>query len=81
MSDSPNFRRQGMPDFPSGLLFTSEPMPEAIRLSRDFAAQRPDGEILGIYPTRPEAEAETRRVTGRAYVVERWSSPWSKPLT
>jgi hypothetical protein len=52
-----------------------------LAMTHDYAAQRPDGEILGIFSTRQEAEAETRRVAGRAHVVERLSSPWSKPLT
>jgi hypothetical protein len=49
--------------------------------TEDFAVQRPDGEILGIYSTRPEAESHRRQVSGRAHVVKRVSSPWSKPLT
>jgi hypothetical protein len=49
--------------------------------TEDFAVQRPDGEIIAIYSTQPEAESHRRQVSGRAHVVKRVSSPWSKPLT
>lgn len=49
--------------------------------TEDFAVQRPDGEILAIYSTRPEAESHKRQISGQVHVVKRMSSPWSKPLT
>jgi hypothetical protein len=62
---------------PSGVLRADGPIP-SVQLTPDYAVQRPDGEVLGIYVSR--REAEDNRPPG-ANVVMRWSSSWSKPLT
>jgi hypothetical protein len=66
-----------MPAYPAGVLTFEGPMP-CVQLTPDYAVQRPDGEILGIYTTRREAEDNRPPEAG---VVMRWSSGWSKPLT
>lgn len=74
---SPNACRLEM-GMPSGILVPEGPMPQGVQLTPDYAVQRPDCEILGVYTTR--REAEDNRPPG-ASVVMRWSSGWSKPLT
>lgn len=52
-----------------------------LQMTHDYGVQLPDCEILAIYSTREEAEQHVKRVAGQAFVVQRLSSPWSKPLT
>lgn len=61
-----------------GFLRTEGSMPAGVQLTPDYAVQRPDCEVLGIYTTRREAEDNR---PPDANVVMRWSSSWSKPLT
>ena len=47
----------------------------------DSSTSCPGKDLLGPYATREEAEADKPAGIGQAYVVMRWSSSWSKPLT